>query len=55
MNWVVFRHHEHAFLCDPNKMTNGFCFINNVAVAAAYLKNLYRDKIKYVCSYFMSF
>jgi acetoin utilization deacetylase AcuC-like enzyme len=28
-------------------MTNGFCFINNVAVAAAYLKNNYRLFIKY--------
>ena len=45
------RHHDHAFLCDPDKMTNGFCFINNVAVAAAYLKNLYRDKIKLVISF----
>jgi len=27
-------------------MSNGFCFINNVAVAAAYLKDKYRDQIK---------
>jgi acetoin utilization deacetylase AcuC-like enzyme len=26
--------------------SNGFCFINNVAVAAAYLKSQYRSKIK---------
>jgi acetoin utilization deacetylase AcuC-like enzyme len=26
--------------------SNGFCFVNNVAVAAAYLKSQYRDKIK---------
>ena len=32
---------------DGHEMTSGFCFINNVAVAAAYAKNIYRDKIKY--------
>ena len=26
--------------------SNGFCFINNVAVAAAYLKSQYRDQVK---------
>lgn len=26
--------------------SNGFCFINNIAVAAAYLKSQYRSKIK---------
>ena len=31
---------------DGNEMTSGFCYINNIAVAAAYLKNIYRDKIK---------
>ncbi|CDW86211.1 histone deacetylase [Stylonychia lemnae] len=41
-------HHEHSLLCDQNKLTNGFCFINNVAVAACYLKNMYREKIKKV-------
>jgi acetoin utilization deacetylase AcuC-like enzyme len=29
-------------------MTNGFCFINNVAIAASYAKHVYRDKIKKV-------
>jgi acetoin utilization deacetylase AcuC-like enzyme len=34
---------------DPTKAcSNGFCFVNNVAVAAAYLKSQYRDKIKKV-------
>ena len=32
---------------DPLKAcSNGFCFVNNVAVAAAYLKSQYRQKIK---------
>jgi acetoin utilization deacetylase AcuC-like enzyme len=31
--------------CDQEQ-TNGFCYINNVAVAAAYLKNIYRKDIK---------
>lgn len=32
---------------DPTKAcSNGFCFVNNVAVAAAYLKTHYRNKIK---------
>ncbi len=39
-----------TFHCDDtngNKAcSNGFCFINNVAVAAAYLKSQYRAKIK---------
>lgn len=39
-----------TFHCDDlagNKAcSNGFCFINNVAVAAAYLKSQYRDQIK---------
>ena len=33
--------------CDQEQ-TNGFCYINNVAVAAAYIKNAYRSKIKRV-------
>jgi acetoin utilization deacetylase AcuC-like enzyme len=33
-------------LSDPDTLTNGFCFINNVGVAAAYLKHMYRDTIK---------
>lgn len=33
--------------CDQEQ-TNGFCYINNVAVAAAYAKNVYRNKIKKV-------
>lgn len=37
---------------DPNNTdlacSNGFCYINNVAVAAAYLKSHYRDRIKKV-------
>jgi acetoin utilization deacetylase AcuC-like enzyme len=41
-----YRHHEHETLKDPERMTNGFCFINNVAVAAAYLKSVYRNQIK---------
>ena len=31
-------------VCDQEQ-TNGFCYINNVAVAAAYLRNVYRHKI----------
>lgn len=31
-------------MCDQEN-TNGFCYINNVAVAAAYLKSTYRHKI----------
>lgn len=34
-------------VCDQEQ-TNGFCYINNVAVAAAYLKNVYRKEIKKV-------
>jgi acetoin utilization deacetylase AcuC-like enzyme len=34
-------------VCDQEQ-TNGFCYINNVAVAAAYLKNVYRKQIKKV-------
>jgi hypothetical protein len=37
---------EHEVLSDPDALSNGFCFINNVAVAAAYLKCIYRDQIK---------
>lgn len=33
--------------CDQEQ-TNGFCYINNVAVAASYLKSTYRSKIKKV-------
>lgn len=33
--------------CDQEQ-TNGFCYINNVAVAASYLMNKHRDKIKKV-------
>jgi acetoin utilization deacetylase AcuC-like enzyme len=33
--------------CDQEQ-TNGFCYINNVAVAAAYAKNVHRNKIKKV-------
>lgn len=33
---------------DDMACTNGFCYINNVAVAAAYLKSHYRDRIKKV-------
>jgi|LauGreDrversion4_2_1035121.scaffolds.fasta_scaffold954502_1 hypothetical protein len=39
-------HFEHEVLSDPDHISNGFCFINNVAVAAGYLKNMYRDQIK---------
>ena len=31
--------------CDQEQ-TNGFCYINNVALGAAYLKSVYRNKIK---------
>jgi acetoin utilization deacetylase AcuC-like enzyme len=33
--------------CDQEQ-TNGFCYINNVAMASAYLMSSYRDKIKKV-------
>lgn len=33
--------------CDQEQ-TNGFCYINNVAVAASYLKNVYRNQVKRV-------
>lgn len=36
---------ENYNLCDQEQ-TNGFCYINNVAVTAAYLKNRYRNQIK---------
>jgi len=36
-------HHDNEILSEPDALTNGFCFINNVAVAAGYLKNHYRD------------
>lgn len=42
-----FSHFEHEVLSDPEHLSNGFCFINNIAVAAAYLKSMYRDQIKY--------
>ena len=29
-------------------MTNGFCYLNNVAITAAYLMNMYRSQIKKV-------
>ena len=32
--------------CNEKAQSNGFCFINNVAVAAAYAKSRYRDQIK---------
>lgn len=34
--------------CGEKATSNGFCFINNVAVAAAYAKSRYRDAIKKV-------
>ena len=37
-----------TFHCDDQEnkaCSNGFCFINNVAVAAAYLKSHYRNQI----------
>ena len=34
-------------MCDQEQ-TNGFCYINNVAVAAAYLLNKHRDQVKRV-------
>lgn len=36
-------HPDDEYLSEPEALTNGFCFINNVAVAAAYLKHMYRD------------
>lgn len=33
-------------LCNREHLTNGFCFINNVAVAAGYAKYRYREKVK---------
>lgn len=30
-----------------SEQTNGFCFINNIAVGAGYLKYMYRNQIKY--------
>jgi hypothetical protein len=41
-----FSHPDDEYLSEPEALTNGFCFINNVAVAAAYLKHMYRDQIK---------
>jgi hypothetical protein len=38
-----YSHPDDEFLSEPEALTNGFCFINNVAVAAAYLKHIYRD------------
>jgi acetoin utilization deacetylase AcuC-like enzyme len=37
----LYRHTDNEDMCN-HEMTNGFCFINNVTVAAAYLKNVYR-------------
>lgn len=34
--------------CNEKANSNGFCFINNVGVAAAYAKSRYRDIIKKV-------
>jgi acetoin utilization deacetylase AcuC-like enzyme len=43
---LILSHPNDEFLSEPEALTNGFCFINNVAVAAAYLKHMFRDKIK---------
>jgi len=47
-------HHAGIYGCVFNhqlfrkELSNGFCYINNVAVAASYLMNKYRDRIKKV-------
>lgn len=45
----IFGKTYHSEESDPHGIkacSNGFCFINNVALAAAYLKSQYRDQIK---------
>jgi hypothetical protein len=46
LNELLISHPDDEFLSEPDALTNGFCFINNAAVAAAYLKHMYRDQIK---------
>lgn len=43
---MISSHPENETLSEADALTNGFCFINNIAVAAGYLKHMYRDKIK---------
>ncbi len=43
---VLYSHPENEFLRENEALTNGFCFVNNVAIAAGYLKHMYRDQIK---------